>query len=76
MSSPSLTSLRHVDLRPALPSSWLNVDLQPGKPPMLWVDRVDDVPRWAAAHPDAHRAPVIEHGARLVRGRGDRPGSL
>jgi alpha-ketoglutarate-dependent taurine dioxygenase len=57
MSSSSATSL-------------LNVDVRPGKPPMLRVDAPDDAPRWAAEHRDALRAAVVQHGSFLVRGLG------
>jgi len=52
------------------PTSLLNVDVRPGKPPMLRVDAPDDAPRWAAEHRDALRAAVAEHGSLLVRGLG------
>src|SRR5437667_1268665 len=52
---------------PTLP---LNVDVRPGKPPMLRVDATDDAPLWAAEHRDALRAAVVEHGSLLVRGLG------
>src|SRR5213594_998299 len=52
------------------PTSTLNVDVQPGKPPMLRVDAPDDAPRWAAEHRDALRTLVAEHGSLLVRGLG------
>src|SRR5436309_12609627 len=52
------------------PTSLLNVDVQPGKPPMLRVDTTDDAPRWAAEHRDALRAALVEHGSLLVRGLG------
>src|SRR5437867_4430114 len=52
------------------PTSPLNVDLRPGKPPMLRVDAIDDGPRWAAQHRDALRAAVVQHGSLLVRGLG------
>src|SRR6266568_2980663 len=52
------------------PTSLLNVDVRPGKPPMLRVDATDDAPRWAAEHRDALRAAVAEHGSLLVRGLG------
>src|SRR5882672_1920064 len=52
------------------PTSLLNVDVRPGKPPMLRVDATDDAPRWAAEHRDALRAAVVEHGSLLVRGLG------
>src|SRR2546428_14172671 len=47
-----------------------NVDLQPGKPPMLPVRATGDAARWAAEHRKALRALVAEHGALLVRGLG------
>src|SRR5438046_7971211 len=49
-------------------TSPLNVDVRPGKPPMLRVDATDDAPRWVAEHRDALRAAVVEHGSLLVRG--------
>src|SRR6266571_4096084 len=50
------------------PTSLLNVDVRPGKPPMLRIDATDDAPRWAAEQRDALRAAVVEHGSLLVRG--------
>src|SRR5947208_4857555 len=50
------------------PTLLLNVDVRPGKPPMLRVDAIDGAPRWAAEHRDALRAAVVEHGSLLVRG--------
>src|SRR5260221_12764134 len=50
------------------PTSMLNVDVRPGKPPMLRVEATGDAPRWAAEHRDALRADVVEHGSLLVRG--------
>ena len=52
------------------PTSLLNVELKPGKPPMLRADANGDPGRWAAEHRDALRAAVAEHGALLVRGLG------
>src|SRR5258707_12695698 len=52
------------------PTSMLNVDVRPGKPPMLRVDATGDATRWAADHRDALRALVAEHGVLLVRGLG------
>src|SRR5947208_5055508 len=49
-------------------TSLLNLDLRPGKPPMLRVDATGDAPRWAAEHRDALHAAVVEHGSLLVRG--------
>src|SRR6266700_3956603 len=48
----------------------LNVDVRPGKPPMLRVEATGDAPRWAAEHRDALRAAVAEYGSLLVRGLG------
>src|SRR3954447_22412602 len=48
----------------------LEVDLQPGRVPMLRADATGDGPSWAAVHRDALRAVVAEHGAVLVRGLG------
>src|SRR5262245_37216587 len=50
------------------PTSLLNLDLRPGKPPMLRVEATDDAQRWAREHRDALRAAVVEHGSILVRG--------
>src|SRR2546427_100811 len=52
------------------PTSLLNVELQPGKPPMLRAEATGDAPRWAAEHRDALRSAVAEHGSLLVRGLG------
>src|SRR5919106_2001607 len=48
----------------------LDVDLQPGRVPMLRADATGDGTSWAAVHRDALRAVVAEHGAVLVRGLG------
>src|SRR5689334_17354032 len=47
-----------------------DVDVPPGRVPILRTDAVGDGPGWAAAHRDAVRSVVIEHGAVLVRGLG------
>src|SRR5207249_11772120 len=52
------------------PTSLLNVDLRPGKPPMLQVEATGDAPRWVAEHRDALRAAVAEHGSLMLRGLG------
>src|SRR5207244_872248 len=52
------------------PTSLLNVDLRPGKPPMLRVEAAGEAARWAAEHRNALRAFVAEHGSLLVRGLG------
>jgi alpha-ketoglutarate-dependent taurine dioxygenase len=51
-------------------ASLLDVNLQPGKPPMLRAVATGDAPSWAAEHRDALRAVVAEHGSVLVRGLG------
>jgi alpha-ketoglutarate-dependent taurine dioxygenase len=45
-----------------------DVDLHPGKPPMLRVEATDDPLNWVAGHREALRAVVIEHGSILIRG--------
>ncbi len=52
------------------PTSLLNVDLRPGKPPVLRAEVTGDAARWAAEHRDALRGFVAEHGSLLVRGLG------
>jgi alpha-ketoglutarate-dependent taurine dioxygenase len=52
------------------PASLLDVDTQPGKPPMLRAEATGDPLSWAAKHRDALRAIVNEHGSVLVRGLG------
>src|SRR5918998_239150 len=54
----------------SLPTSLLDVELQPGKPPMLRAEAPGDAPSWAAEHSDALRTVVAEHGSVLVRGLG------
>ena len=51
-------------------TSLLNVDLQPGRPPILRVEATGDAARWASEHRNALRAFVAEHGSLLVRGLG------
>jgi alpha-ketoglutarate-dependent taurine dioxygenase len=51
-------------------ASLLEVELQPGKPPILRAEATDDAPGWAAEHRNALRAAVGQHGAVLVRGLG------
>src|SRR6266403_1153377 len=49
------------------PTSLPNVDLQPGRPPILRVEATGDAERWASEHRNALRAFVAEHGSLLVR---------
>src|SRR5258708_26063513 len=62
MSSSSTRSLT------SSPTSPFNVDVRPGKVPMLRVDASDDAARWASEHRNALRCFVTEHGSLLVRG--------
>ncbi len=48
----------------------LDVDLAPGRPPLLTLDGVTDAAKWADVGHDALRATVARHGAVLVRGLG------
>ncbi|EWM18983.1 TauD/TfdA family dioxygenase [Kutzneria sp. 744] len=50
------------------PAALLDVDLQPGKPPILRAEAIGDAPNWTAEHRNALRATVAEHGSVLVRG--------
>jgi len=52
------------------PASLLDVDLLPGRPPILRAEGTGDAPSWATEHRDALRAVVAEHGSVLVRGLG------
>ncbi len=53
-----------------LSTSAFDVDLQPGKPPLLRVDANGDAERWAAEYRSVLRAFVAAHGSLLVRGLG------
>jgi alpha-ketoglutarate-dependent taurine dioxygenase len=59
------------------PASVLDVDVQPGRPPVLHAGSSVDAATWAAEHRDELRAVVAEHGSVLVRGLGlrDVPGT-
>lgn len=50
------------------PTSLLNVDLRPGKPPLLRAEVAGDAARWMAEYRNALRAFVAEHGVLVVRG--------
>src|SRR5437870_3671551 len=47
------------------PTSLLDVELRPGKPPMLRVEATGDAPRWAAEHRDALRGELIKRVAKV-----------
>ncbi|WP_406425316.1 TauD/TfdA family dioxygenase [Streptomyces sp. NBC_01589] len=51
-------------------ASLVDVEREPGKPPLLQAEATGDAPGWAAEHRDALRAVVAEHGSVLVRGLG------
>src|SRR5687767_13571193 len=51
-------------------ASLLDLDLRPGRPPVLRAEATGDAPGWAAGHRDTLRAVVAEHGSVLVRGLG------
>jgi alpha-ketoglutarate-dependent taurine dioxygenase len=48
----------------------VDIDIQPGKPPLLRVEAAYDAPSWAAEHRNQLRGLVSEHGAVVVRGLG------
>jgi alpha-ketoglutarate-dependent taurine dioxygenase len=52
------------------PAVLLDVDLWPGRPPILRADAAGDPAGWAVAHCDALRTVVTQHGSVLVRGLG------
>ncbi len=54
----------------SFPAALLDVDLQSGKPPILWAATSGDALSWVAEHRDALRIVVAEHGSVLVRGLG------
>jgi alpha-ketoglutarate-dependent taurine dioxygenase len=49
-------------------TSPFNIDVQPGKPPMLQTNTAEDALRWVAARHEALRQAVTDHGSLLVRG--------
>jgi alpha-ketoglutarate-dependent taurine dioxygenase len=48
----------------------LDVDLRPGKPPILRAEAIGDPLIWVAEHREALHAVIIEYGSVLVRGLG------
>jgi alpha-ketoglutarate-dependent taurine dioxygenase len=52
------------------PASQPEVELQPGKAPIVQAETSGDAMSWAAEHRGALRAAVAEHGSVLVRGLG------
>jgi alpha-ketoglutarate-dependent taurine dioxygenase len=51
-------------------TSALDVELHPGRPPLLHVDAAGRATSWAAEHRGALRAVVAQHGSVMVRGLG------
>ncbi|MFE7838165.1 TauD/TfdA family dioxygenase [Streptomyces sp. NPDC057474] len=47
-----------------------DIEISPGRPPLLTVSPAEPAPHWAAGQRDALRAVVAEHGSVLVRGLG------
>lgn len=57
------------------PAALSDIELAPGRPPILHTKSDSDTAGWAAEHRGALRAAVAEHGSLLVRGLGlDGPG--
>jgi alpha-ketoglutarate-dependent taurine dioxygenase len=52
------------------PASLLDVELSPGRPPIVPAEAAGEPLRWLGEHRDAVRAAVARHGAVLVRGLG------
>lgn len=52
----------------SLPTSLLDVESQPGKPPMLRVEATADAATWVGEQREALRAVVAGRGSVLVRG--------
>jgi alpha-ketoglutarate-dependent taurine dioxygenase len=63
-------SLKGNDMSVSSEALALDLDLQPGRPPLLIAETDADAAAWADAHRAALRAVVLEHGAVLVRGLG------
>jgi len=51
-------------------ASPMDVELRPGKPPVVWAETGGDAASWAAAHRNKLRTMVAVHGSVLVRGLG------
>jgi alpha-ketoglutarate-dependent taurine dioxygenase len=67
--SPRLNR-KDTDVSSHLSPALLDVDLQPGRPPLLCAGATGDAAGWVTEHREALRAAVAEHGAVLVRGLG------
>ncbi|MFE0453175.1 TauD/TfdA family dioxygenase [Streptomyces sp. NPDC058914] len=57
-------------MRITSPAPRLEVQLEPGRPPLLRAEAAGDPAGWAAEHRAALRGTVAEHGSVLVRGLG------
>ena len=51
-------------------ASPMDVELRPGKPPVVWAETGGDAASWAAAHRNKLRTMVAVHGSVLVHGLG------
>jgi hypothetical protein len=52
------------------PTSLCDVDVQPGKPPVLRAEATGGAANWVVAHREALRSAVAQHGSLVVRGLG------
>src|SRR5687768_11942300 len=70
--TPSLERTRQEEIAMSSPNLAppLDVELRPGRTPLLRVEPTADAPGWAAQHRDGLLAAVAQHGAVLVRGLG------
>ncbi|WSQ12582.1 TauD/TfdA family dioxygenase [Streptomyces sp. NBC_01231] len=57
-------------MSPSSPTLLPDVELAPGRPPLVYAEAAGDPARWTAAHRDALRSSVAGHGSVLVRGLG------
>ncbi|SDM64895.1 TauD/TfdA family dioxygenase [Allokutzneria albata] len=57
-------------MRSSSPVSLLDVELRPGKPPLLRAEIAGDAAEWAARAREGLRAVVAQHGSVLLRGLG------
>jgi alpha-ketoglutarate-dependent taurine dioxygenase len=70
MSDFVMSDRKESEMSSSSTASLLDVDRQPGKPPMMQAGATGDASAWAAEHRDALRALVAENGSILVRGLG------
>jgi alpha-ketoglutarate-dependent taurine dioxygenase len=68
--SALLAARKEIEMSSSSRAFLLDVDLRPGKPPILQVEAAGDSLNWVSEHREALREAVIEHGSILVRGLG------